>query len=362
VKKKSALIMLLGLLAAAGCSAEEKSNETEPRQQESEEAASVVPEAEEIAADLKTPWSIDQADSTFYMSERTGSIVKAVEGSRQRQEVRLKKNVSQASEAGMLGFVLSPDFESSAEAFAYYTYEEGSVQQNRIVVLEQQNGVWEETRLLLDQIPSGQYHHGGRLKIGPDGKLYATAGDAAADPSIAQDLKSLGGKILRMNLDGTVPLDNPFAGSYVYSYGHRNPQGLAWAEDGTLYASEHGPSANDEINRIEPGKNYGWPVIQGTEEKEGMEAPLFTSGKDNTWAPSGIAIKNGKLYAAALRGTAVLEFNLETGDQRKLITGAGRIRDVFISEDVLYFASNNTDGRGTPGPNDDKLYKIRLSD
>ncbi|MGD6856087.1 PQQ-dependent sugar dehydrogenase [Bacillus infantis] len=360
--KKSALFMLLGLLAAAGCSAEDKSNETEPRQQESEEAASAVPEAEEFAADLKTPWSIDKAGSTFYMTERTGSIVKAEEGSLERQEVRLKKKLSQASEAGLLGFVLSPDFESSGEAFAYYTYEEGSVQQNRIVVLKQTDDAWEETRLLLDGIPSGQYHHGGRLKIGPDGKLYATAGDAAADPEIAQDLDSLGGKILRMNLDGTVPGDNPFAGSYVYSYGHRNPQGLAWAEDGTLYASEHGPSANDEINRIEAGKNYGWPVIQGKQEKEGMETPLFTSGEDNTWAPSGIAIKDGKLYAAALRGTAVLEFNLESGEQKELITGAGRVRDVLLSDNVLYFASNNTDGRGNPGPNDDKLYKIRLSE
>ncbi len=112
---------------------------------------------------------------------------------------------------------------------------------------------------MLDKIPSGQYHHGGRLEIGPDGKLYATAGDAATDPEIAQNVNSLGGKILRMNLDGSVPADNPFSGSYVYSYGHRNPQGLAWAEDGTLYESEHGPSANDEINRILPGKITAGP-------------------------------------------------------------------------------------------------------
>ncbi|MFD5851796.1 PQQ-dependent sugar dehydrogenase [Cytobacillus pseudoceanisediminis] len=352
-------LLVFGLLA--GCSSTGGNNSG--KQVEDQEASLPAGEEPEILADeLDIPWSIAKTGETFYMTERQGSIVKVEDGKKERQKVELAKKLSTASEAGLLGFVLAPDFSQSNEAYAYYTYENTSGQFNRIVTLGLQEGTWKEERLLLDKIPSGQFHHGGRLEIGPDGKLYATAGDAATDPEIAQDVNSLGGKILRMNLDGSIPGDNPFSGSYVYSYGHRNPQGLAWAEDGTLYESEHGPSANDEINKILPGKNYGWPVIKGTEKKEGMESPLFTSGDDETWAPSGVAYYKGKLYTAALRGSAVLEFDLETKNVRKIVSNLGRIRDVFIEGDVLYFISNNTDGRGNPLDKDDKLYQIPLSD
>ncbi|WML50435.1 PQQ-dependent sugar dehydrogenase [Neobacillus sp. PS3-34] len=202
-------------------------------------------------------------------------------------------------------------------------------------------------------------HHGGRLKIGSDQKLYITTGDATR-PESAQDLSSLNGKILRMNLDGSIPADNPFPNSFVYSYGHRNPQGLAWI-NGSLYESEHGQYAHDEVNRIKPGANYGWPVIQGTEKKNGMEAPLFQSGEE-TWAPSGIVTYKDKIYTATLRGNAVREFNLSEGKSRPVITGLGRIRDVYIDGEYLYFVSNNTDGRGNPLKNDDKLYRVLLND
>jgi glucose/arabinose dehydrogenase len=220
--------------------------------------------------------------------------------------------------------------------------------------------VWKEEEVLVDRIPSGRVHHGGRLKIGPDGKLYATTGDAA-EASLAQDRESWSGKILRMNLDGSIPDDNPFPDSYVYTYGHRNPQGLVWSPDGTMYASEHGNRANDEINAIDAGLNYGWPVIEGVEQREGFVSPLFTSGKDTTWAPSGMAYANGKLYAAALRGAAVLEFDPAAGKQRTVVTGYGRIRDVRIEGGYLYFITNNTDGRGNPQPDDDKLYRVPIS-
>ncbi|NUH85934.1 sorbosone dehydrogenase family protein [Bacillus firmus] len=352
-------LLVLGLGLLAGCSGAGDNG----KQIEDQEASLPGGAEPEILADeLDIPWSIAKTGETFYMTERQGSIVKVEDGKKERQKVELAKKLSTASEAGLLGFVPAQDFPQSNEAYAYYTYENTTGQFNRIVILKHQDGTWKEEKLLLDKIPSGQYHHGGRLEIGPDGKLYATAGDAATDPEIAQNVNSLGGKILRMNLDGSVPADNPFSGSYVYSYGHRNPQGLAWAEDGTLYESEHGPSANDEINRILPGKNYGWPVIKGTEKKEGMESPLFTSGDDETWAPSGMAYYKGKLYTAALRGSAVLEFDLETKNVRKIVSNLGRIRDVFIEGDVLYFISNNTDGRGNPLEKDDKLNKIQLSE
>ena len=312
-----------------------------------------------IADNLETPWSIEKMDNTFYLSERPGNIVKIENGVVERQRVKLEKELALVAEAGLLGFILAPDFAESNLAYAYYTYGDSSGQFNRIVTIRLKDNVWEEESLLLDKIPSGTYHHGGRLEIGPDGKLYATAGDAS-QPSIAQDPKSLGGKIFRINLDGTVPSDNPFPDSYVYSYGHRNPQGITWVSDGTLYASEHGNSAHDEINKIEAGQNYGWPLIEGLEKQGGMVTPLFTSGDKATWAPSGMDTYDGKLYVASLRGTAILEFDLAIGEHREIITGLGRVRDILIEDDFLYFISNNTDGRGDPQENDDKLYRVSL--
>src|SRR5690606_4370632 len=265
----------ISLLCLTGCS----TNEKQPVSIGSN-GSQALEQYESLAANLEAPWAINKLEDTFYISERTGHIVKVEHGEMTRQEVQLEKTLSTASEAGLLGFVLAPDFEQSKEAYAYYTYENGNDQFNRIVLLFLENNNWLEKRVLLDEIPSGTYHHGGRVKIGPDQKLYATAGDAS-NPQTAQDLSTLGGKILRMNLDGSIPDDNPFPDSYVYSYGHRNPQGITWTPDGTMYASEHGQSANDEINKIEAGKNYGWPLIEGEEEHEGFLSPLFTSGSEN---------------------------------------------------------------------------------
>lgn len=314
---------------------------------------------ETVAQGLDTPWSIARSDDVFYLSERPGKIIKIYGNKKTEQQVDLEKDVSTAAEAGLLGFVLAPDFKDSQEAYAYYTYEDNG-QFNRIVKLKLENDTWKEEEVLIDKIPSGQYHHGGRLKIGPDDKLYATTGDAS-DEQNAQDKDSLGGKILRINLDGSKPKDNPMSNSYVYSYGHRNPQGLVWTPDGQMFASEHGNQANDEINEIKKGHNYGWPVIEGNEENNNMETPIFTSGSDDTWAPSGIAFKDGIIYSAALRGESIMKFDVEKDEMKKVATKYGRIRDVYIVNNDLYFVSNNTDGRGNPSKNDDKMYKVSLS-
>ncbi len=366
---KKVLLISMFVTLTVGCSVNELQNsrdeqqsssmDRENREQENRQVS--TENVEVIAENLDVPWSIEKQGDTFYLTERPGSIVKIENGKSERQSVELKRELATASEAGLLGFVLAPDFPQSKLAYAYYSYEDSTGQFNRIVTLRLNGNVWKEESLLLDKIPSGFYHHGGRLKIGPDNKLYATTGDAY-EPDLAQDLHSLGGKIVRMNLDGTIPNDNPLQDSYIYSFGHRNPQGITWSPDGVLYASEHGNDANDEINQIEAGKNYGWPIIEGEEEKEGMVSPIFTSGTAATWAPSGMDFYDSKLYVAALRGTAVLEFNLETGEQREAIAGLGRIRDVLIDDNSLYFISNNTDGRGNPLENDDKLYKITLSE
>ncbi|MEB7401682.1 PQQ-dependent sugar dehydrogenase [Mammaliicoccus sciuri] len=314
---------------------------------------------ETVAQGLDTPWSIAKSNDVFYLSERPGKIIKIDGNKKNEQQVDLDKEVSTAAEAGLLGFVLAPDFKDSQEAYAYYTYEDNG-QFNRIVKLKLENDTWKEEEVLIDKIPSGQYHHGGRLKIGPDDKLYATTGDAS-DEQNAQDKDTLGGKILRINLDGSKPKDNPISNSYVYSYGHRNLQGIVWTPDGQMYASEHGNQANDEINEIKEGHNYGWPVIEGNEENNNMETPIFTSGSDDTWAPSGIAFKDGIIYSAALRGEGIMKFDVEKDEMKKVATKYGRIRDVYIVNDDLYFVSNNTDGRGNPSQNDDKMYKVSLS-
>ncbi|MEB6255998.1 PQQ-dependent sugar dehydrogenase [Mammaliicoccus sciuri] len=314
---------------------------------------------ETVAQGLDTPWSIARSNDVFYLSERPGKIIKIDGNKKTEQQVDLEKEVSTAAEAGLLGFVLAPDFKDSQEAYAYYTYEDNG-QFNRIVKLKLENDTWKEEEVLIDKIPSGQYHHGGRLKIGPDDKLYATTGDAS-DEQNAQDKDTLGGKILRINLDGSKPKDNPMSNSYVYSYGHRNPQGIVWTPDGQMYASEHGNQANDEINEIKEGHNYGWPVIEGNEENNNMETPIFTSGSDDTWAPSGIAFKDGIIYSAALRGEGIMKFDVEKDEMKKVATKYGRIRDVYIVNNDLYFVSNNTDGRGNPSQNDDKMYKVSLS-
>lgn len=316
---------------------------------------------ETVVGNLDTPWSITKTSDTFYLTERPGKIVKIKGDKKVKQKVNLKEDISTAAEAGLLGLALAPDFEKSKVAYAYYTYENNDGQFNRIVKLILDGDTWNEEKVLLDDIPSGQYHHGGRLKIGPDNKLYATTGDAS-DEQNAQDKNSLGGKILRLNLDGSKPSDNAISNSYIYSYGHRNSQGMVWSSDDKMYASEHGNQANDEINEITKGHNYGWPVIEGKEEQSNMESPLFTSGIDDTWAPSGLALHDGIIYSAALRGEGIMKFDITNNKTNKVASDYGRIRDIYIVNNKLYFISNNSDGRGNPSDNDDKFYKVSLSE
>ena len=343
------------LVLFTGCSNEEKPNI------EDQETSISLAQPEVIADELNVPWSIDKIGNTFFISERPGYIVKVENGKTVRQKVELEKRLATAAEAGLLGFVLAPHFNETNEAYAYYTYTDQSGQFNRIVTLRLENNVWKEAKVLLDQIPSGQFHHGGRLEIGPDGKLYATTGDAATKPEIAQDVTSLGGKILRMNIDGSIPTDNPFPIPMCIAMVIVTLKDLLGPMMAHFMRVSMVLPQTMRLIKFKQEKNYGWPVITGTNQQEGMETPLFTSGENDTWAPSGIAYNDGKLYVAALRGTAVLEFNVVTGEKRKVITEFGRIRDVSIEDNTLYFISNNTDGRGTPLEKDDKLYMLPLS-
>ncbi|MFV0557832.1 MAG: PQQ-dependent sugar dehydrogenase [Enterococcus sp.] len=335
------------------------SNETRPTESQtrtSEAAVSVSTTPEIVAEELEIPWSIQSFADRFYLSERGGTIVELQGKSLNRQTVVLSAELANEAEAGLLGFVLAPDFATSQRAYAYYTYAESAAVINRVVSLELSGDTWRETDILLDGIVSGAYHHGGRLAIGPDQRLYVTTGDGLYTAD-AQDRESLRGKILRMNLDGSIPTDNPVADSYVYSFGHRNPQGLTWIDD-QLYASEHGDQSNDEVNVIIAGNNYGWPIIQGSQTATAMEAPLVTSGPDTTWAPSGIAAHEGLLYVALLRGEGILVVNPQTQQITIRYQSYGRIRDVMFVEDTIYFVTNNRDGRGSATLKDDYLYRV----
>lgn len=335
----------------SGCYGDQKQNETM-------EVFKGQPEV--IATQLDIPWSISKIGQSLFLTERKGTLLKVDEETKQiiPQDLKLKKNVYHVGEGGLLGFTLAPDFETSNEAYVYHTYEENNQILNRVILIERKENMWSEKKSLLEKIPGGRIHNGGRLEFGPDGKLYVTTGDAGV-PDNAQNLINLSGKILRMDREGAIPRDNPFESSFIYSYGHRNPQGLVWDEKNNLYATEHGQSAHDEINLIQPGLNYGWPIIEGDEKSPGLESPLFQSG-EITWAPSGVDYFNGKLYVATLRDQSIRSFDLLNKEITVEFKQAGRMRDIFIEDTNLYALTNNRDGRGNPQEDDDKLLKFKL--
>lgn len=332
---------------------------------------------ETIAANLDIPWAIAFApDERIFVTERTGALRVIEDGSLQNSPV-LKLDVGGA-EGGLLGLALDPNFEQNRHLYLYYTYSEFLSTYNRVSRFTESDNALSGELVLVDKIPGAAIHDGGRIKFGPDGKLYITTGDAA-NASLAQDLNSLAGKILRINPDGTIPDDNPFANSPVYSYGHRNPQGLDWDPlTKILVATEHGPSgemgfARDEINIIYPGKNYGWPEITGDEQDPRYVSPIFQTG-NVAWAPSGAAFYDGnkipnlkgKFLVANLRGTHLHAFEIDTTDgkilsEQSLFSGTfGRLRDVHVNDGYIYLLTSNQDGRGSPTHNDDRILKLTL--
>jgi glucose/arabinose dehydrogenase len=303
---------------------------------------------------LQAPWSIAFYESTALVSERDSARILALDAAGASTVVATIAEVDGSGEGGLLGIAVRDGY-----LYAYFTA--GTT--NRIARYRLEGSApglrLGPPRTILDGIPAAGIHNGGRLAFGPDGMLYATAGDAG-NGSRAQDLASLGGKILRLRPDGGVPADNPFPGSHVYSYGHRNPQGLAWTADGAMYASEFGQNTWDELNLIKAGGNYGWPTVEGRAGDARFIDPI------QQWAtadasPSGMAFSQGDLYIANLRGQRLRQVPVAApGSATERYAGQyGRLRDVAVAPDgTLWILTNNTDGRGTPGPGDDRILSV----
>ncbi len=322
-----------------------------------------IPAVSVVARNLEIPWEMAfMPDGGIIFTERPGRVrLIDANGSLMTAPILTLTDVAAIGEGGLLGLALHPGFVQNKFIYLYYTYNASAGGIKNHVMRYVWNGqTLAEPQVILDNIPAGSIHDGGRIKFGPDGCLYITTGETGIT-ALSQDLSSLAGKILRINDDGSLPADDPFPGSPVYSYGHRNPEGLAWDNLGRLWATEHGSSAYDELNLIEPGKNYGWPDIRGDQTSAGMVTPVLNSGA-STWAPSGMAYLDGNLYFGGLRGQSLFRVSLSTAPPSLTMyfNGSfGRLRDVVVGPDgMLYVLTNNRDGRGVPTAADDQILRM----
>ncbi|GGB85532.1 hypothetical protein GCM10011314_26550 [Knoellia flava] len=286
-----------------------------------------------------------------------GEVVR-VSPTGRRTTVGTVPGVDPGGEGGLLGVAVSPTFAEDSTVHLYLT----SADDNRVVRTTLGAGGFGPMTPVLTGIPKARNHNGGRIAWGPDGFLYVATGDAA-QPDRAQDRSNLGGKILRVTADGKPAPGNPVAGSPMWSMGHRNVQGLAWGADGTMYASEFGQNTWDELNVITAGANYGWPEVEGIEQREGFVAPVAQWSTDDA-SPSGIAVgADGAVYMAALRGESLWKVPVSgprrTGEPVRLLENRfGRLRDAVTAPDgTLWVLTSNT-FRGDPRSGDDRVLRV----
>ena len=326
-----------------------------------------------VLQNLSIPWDMAFiSQNEVLVTERTGTVLKININSKEKTIVHTSTS-SQKGEGGLLGIVLHPSFSTNNILYLYETYQESNQTFNRVIQYSYFANKLNKEKTIIDKIPGATYHDGGRMAFGPDGKLYTTTGDATQE-KLAQNLDSLAGKILRMNDDGSLPSDNPFSESFVYSYGHRNPQGLAWDSAGQLWSTEHGPSGlqsgYDELNKIVSGGNYGWPLYEGNHKKTSRNIsssdyimPELHSGPNEVWAPASLAYSDGYLYWGGLRGESIYKAEIQNNtakNLKRLFTEEyGRIRFVHLGpNNEIYFSTSNTDGRGNPRDADDIILKF----
>ena len=322
-----------------------------------------------IAEGLQAPRSIDiSKDGRIFVSEKRGSIRVVDNGTLLTEPVGDIK-AENIGDAGLLGLTLHPNFTQNHLFYVYYTYSNSTGLFNKVLMLTESNNRIIDSKTILDGIPGDEYRDGGRIKFGPDGKLYVSTGDASI-PELSQDLDSLAGKILRTNEDGTIPQDNPFSNSPVYAYGFRNVQGLAWAPNsGALYSSDQGGAGNDELNLISPGKNYGWPheECNSSDDDNRYTPPVLCFNP--SLEPSGIAFAfsnklgyQNHLIVATLKGSHLRDIDFDSGSQNTILVGYGRIIDLVESEDgSIFVLTSNTDGRALPQQGDDKILRLTPS-
>jgi glucose/arabinose dehydrogenase len=346
--------LLLWALASA-CGAEARpAPDTDAATAQPADAGNALRTAE-VATGLATPWGlVPLADGSLLVSERdTARILRIVDG--RTSTVATVAGVDPGGEGGLLGLALTPD---KRTLVAYFT----AASDNRIVTMAWDGSRLGEPTTILTGIPKGGRHNGGVLRIGPDGHLYVGTGETG-QPELAQDRGSLGGKILRIRLDGSPAPDNPF-GDAVYSYGHRNVEGLAFDDRGRLWASEFGETQWDELNLITPGANYGWPEVEGAGEVEGLTDPVAV-WRTRDASPAGLAYWRGSLWMAGLRGQRLWEIPIDDQGIDKPVahlTGRyGRLRAVQVAVDqrTLLVSTSNTDGRGAPRTGDDRIVRVR---
>lgn len=333
-----------------------------------------------ITSGLDTPWELVWGpDGMIWVSERNGRISRVDPEARQRRSAGDVGGVLESGEGGLMGIALHPDFARDAWVYAMHTYSSPNGTRNRLVRLRWNGTALGGQEVLLDGIPGGGIHNGARVVVGRDRMLYISTGDAG-DAGLSQDSTSLGGKILRLDLDGRVPSDNPF-GSAVWSWGHRNGQGMVvHPATGVIYETEHGSGDNDEINIIERGRNYGWPTVRGACDEPG-EREFCASRRVveslTSWTPT-IAIAGADLYlsdrmptlqnsllATSLGGRALWRMKLSPDgrritDRAAILSGIyGRLRDVLVSPNgEIYIATSNRDGRGSPADGDDRIIRL----
>jgi len=317
-----------------------------------------------LATNLEKPWAIGFADDKIFVTEKVGRV-RVIESGILLDDPLATLRTANVFDGGLLGIAVHPAFDKNHFIYVYYTYEKDGALWNKILRITESNNKLDAAKTIFDNIPGSAYSNGGVIKFGPDGKLYVGTG-SVSDSHGPQDIQSLEGKILRLNDDGTIPNDNPFSDSSVFSFGHMNTKGLGWDNEGNLFVAEMGPSKNDEINLVQPGGNYGWPEQECSGSEQFVD-PI--NCYDPAIEPGGIVFYYGdkiklenSLVLASLRASHL--FNLEIDEdevksQTSILSGVGRIRDVAVGPDgYLYLITSNTDGKGFPDGSDDKLLRI----